>query len=83
MAEFMVKTGLLDQFQTVDPTVQGEECDDKGAEIKSLTQCDGRRRMSTIRMQYQVHCTPFIQASAQAVAGKTGRLERRGRGKVV
>jgi len=34
VAEFMVKTGLLGQFQTVDPTALGEEQrDDKGAEI--------------------------------------------------
>ena len=33
VAEFMVKTGLLDQFQGVDPTALGvEEGDDKGAE---------------------------------------------------
>lgn len=34
VAEFMVKTGLLGQFQAVDPTAVGvEEGDDKGAEI--------------------------------------------------
>ena len=33
VAEFMVKTGLLGQFQTVDPTALGEEGDDQGAEI--------------------------------------------------
>jgi hypothetical protein len=34
VAEFMVKTGLLGQFQAVDPTALGvEEGDDKGAEI--------------------------------------------------
>ena len=32
VAEFMVKTGLLGQFQRVDPAALGEEGDDKGAE---------------------------------------------------
>ena len=49
VAEFMVKTGLLGQFQTVDPTALGEEGDDKGAETMTLRQCDGRRRMAPIR----------------------------------
>ncbi|KAJ5337337.1 hypothetical protein MYU51_000109 [Penicillium brevicompactum] len=33
VAEFMVKTGLQGQFQTVDPTALGEEGNDKRAEI--------------------------------------------------
>lgn len=43
VAEFMIKTGLLDQFQVVDPTALGvEEGDEKDDPSK---QCDGRRRM--------------------------------------
>ncbi|KAJ6094457.1 hypothetical protein N7467_001970, partial [Penicillium canescens] len=50
VAEFMVETGLLGQFQEADPTALGvEEGDDKGAEIDPLGQCDGRRRMAPIR----------------------------------
>lgn len=45
--------------------------------LDSVTEEEGWRPLG---MQCQVHCTPLIQASAQAAAGKTGRLERRRRG---